>query len=367
MTQPCLWDRGREGFLGKSWDVGISWLLATLQPMGEAWEEVDFSLMESKPQTHHEWLWDPGSARTSVSSPVKRGGKHCCCVGSTDERVRGDSPTNVPLCPARRLCGNGSITTIWSLLRSPKARDAHPASPREPGPRRGGSGRGEQGRVAFRPTGPLCAALNYHLPKTNPGCISGFPFQLPWGWRAAASGVGGGGDEAQELSTNQRPRVRPRQKGERCQLGQWKAHVLVPASPRGHGRRAPGSRLPAPDLSSETSAKSHTLGSLAAQQRQLSGGLLLLPTPGVPAVGVPMLPAPPEPVTHVPGHMVARDGLSVAPAHSPQAQRLQTTAAPRGEGGGRRRAVTGSTGWGAGSRLGKRRGTDSALPGQPNS
>lgn len=102
-----------------------------------------------------------------------------------------------------------------------------------------------------------------------PFSVSGFPFQLPWGWRAAASGAG---DEAQELSTNQRPRVRPRQKGERCQLGQWKAHVLVPASPRGHGRRAPGSRLPGPDLSSETSAKSHTLGSLAAQQTELSAG-----------------------------------------------------------------------------------------------
>lgn len=30
VTQPCSWDRGRKGFLGKSWDVVINWPPATL-------------------------------------------------------------------------------------------------------------------------------------------------------------------------------------------------------------------------------------------------------------------------------------------------------------------------------------------------
>lgn len=136
------------------------------------------------------------------------------------------------------------------------------------------------------------------------------------------------------------------------------ASVAQRAWEAGTRKQAPRTRPQLRDLGQEP----HPGLSCCPADGALCGGGLLLPTPGVPAVGVPTLPPPPEPVTHVPGHMAARDGLSVAPAPSLQAQSLQTTAEPRGEAGGGRR-----TGWGAGSKQGKLQGTDSALPGQPNS
>lgn len=38
VTQPCSWDRGRKGFLGKGRDMVINWPLATLWGAGQAWE-----------------------------------------------------------------------------------------------------------------------------------------------------------------------------------------------------------------------------------------------------------------------------------------------------------------------------------------
>lgn len=64
VTQPSSWDRGRKGFLGKSWDLAINWLLATLWGAGQAWQTGGNRLkaMWVQTPTHHAWLWVLGPA-----------------------------------------------------------------------------------------------------------------------------------------------------------------------------------------------------------------------------------------------------------------------------------------------------------------
>lgn len=219
------------------------------------------------------------------------------------------------------------------VLRRPGVHTLPPLGP-VGGGRPGGCERGARGPVAFGPKGPLCAALSCHLLKTNPAAFQGFHFSCSGG---GGRQLWGGGDEAQELSANRLPRVRPRRKGERCQIGQWKARVLVPASPRRRRKRAPRTR---------------------PQLRVLDHQ----PHPGLSHWGPPLPRGPtsplllPEPVTQVLGHVAAGDGLSTVPAHSMQAA-------------GRRpqQYHWGSTGQGLGARMGKLQGTGHPVPGQPNS
>lgn len=68
VTQPCSWDRGRKGFLGKSWDVVINWPPATLA--GGLWrgEQAQETAREKAGgNVGPRWLW--------VRSPVG-----ACCI-----------------------------------------------------------------------------------------------------------------------------------------------------------------------------------------------------------------------------------------------------------------------------------------------
>lgn len=138
--------------------------------------------------------------------------------------------------------------------------------------------------------------LQSPLTEDKPGCISGFPFQLSRGWRAAVWGRGGGMGPKNFLPIGG-PGCSPADRGKVPNRAVESPCPRASVAQRAR-EAAPGSGLPGPDLSS---AISRTLGSPpggqpspSAQQRWLSGsgvgGLRLLPTPRIPAAGVPKLP-----------------------------------------------------------------------------
>lgn len=147
--------------------------------------------------------------------------KCCRLVGSTDKRQR-TQPTGA--------VGKGNCCYCLVSIMISKGPGCPRRLPQGLGPRRGGCGRGRTGRVAFKPTGPLCAALNCHLLKTNLGCISGFPFQPP----------GGGAPVSVELRTKNflpigGPGCGPTE-GQRVPNGAAESPSLSASMPRGRGR-----------------------------------------------------------------------------------------------------------------------------------
>lgn len=223
--------RKRRGF-GKSWDVMTNWPLATPQLTGEAWEGTYSCSVGLKPDPP-EAPWGlgrgvgPWPGRASVSSPV----------GWGESTATHGGRTSLPRCRTQQLWGEGGrrCHPVSAMI----SRDPGAAPPLQGLGRMSRCGSSGRGRVASSPTGPLCAALDCHSPKTNPGCVSGFPFQLPAGGRGDWSFSA---DEAQEPSTNRQPWVRPNGSGQ-VPSRQWEAQLQGASTAQRGGRLVPGSGL----------------------------------------------------------------------------------------------------------------------------
>lgn len=243
----------------------------------------------------------------SVSSPVKWGKS----AAASEERS-----TTAPPCLALRSCWEGQLLPgLYCDLRRPGMPTPPPGTPAQTTVR---CGRGGRGRVAFRPTGPLCAALNYHLLKTTRAAFQGFHFSCP------PPGAGGHTEVSVQMRTkNFLPTGGPGC-GPDGRAGvpnrAWKAHLCVPACPEGSrgGTRkgAPGSDSDGGlgHGSSPTRVSCREGGAWVGRCCWLrpqghsppdsgSSPCAAPPSPsGVLAVRVPMLPAPPpEPVTRMQG------------------------------------------------------------------
>ena len=195
-------------------------------------------------------------------------------MGSTGLRGR---PTRVPLCPAHRLC-SGAASLRSGLCYVLRRLGMHtPPAPGTRGHKAGIAEAGEGGRHSDQqaPFVPPSIAIDRR--------------QTGLHFRVSISAVPGGdwqqfaGEEEWGPITfcQSDAQGAARQIGERCQIGQWKARALVPASPRAR-EAAPGSGLPGPDLSS---AINRNLGSPAggqpspSTQQRWGGGAAPPPNP----------------------------------------------------------------------------------------
>lgn len=228
--------------------------------------------------------------REAVASPI-RGGEGTAAAPWGAQRseskhapYRGHSVPGTEEPP-----GEGSCHHDRSLLRPREAQGAPVASPRDSAPRQDGHGRGGGGRAAFRPTGPLCAALSCHLPETNPGCVSGFPFQLPGGGGRQSQWEQGPRtfrqSEAQGVAPTERGKVPNRAVESPCP-GRWHR----PEGARGrHRESGPGD--PAATHTRDLPAKTGLQASGPGRPPRSPCLLLLPPQPS--AAWVPTLPPPP--------------------------------------------------------------------------
>ena len=198
-------------------------------------------------------------------------------------------PTRVPLCPAHRLC-RGAASLRSGLCYVLRRLGTH--TPPPPGTRghdkAGIAEAGEGGRHSDQqaPFVPPSIAIDRRQ--------TGLHFRV-------SISVVPGGDRPQlvrEEEWGPRTFCQSDAQGaawqieERCQIGQWKAHALVPASPRGRGRRHQEA-VSQGQTSAQPSAATWALlleGNPPPSPNRGGGVLRLLPTPRIPAAAVPKLP-----------------------------------------------------------------------------